>query len=211
LAQLSFQGQTSNLPSFQHNLRTFLVTFFFAVLAFFCVFASLAGFVSVFVDAIFPSRGAGISGASMVEVVASTSVGAIGVIASAGACSGFVIETSVVAGVVAVVSANVASCTCGDTGGDAAGEIATGISGGSVFPCAAETVGGEEILGKEAEDEGGAKDDGCGGNGHSQNGVGKGIPGGTAGLGMAVGCAQSCGCKVDGLSVQNRICGHAVG
>ena len=142
-------------------------------------------------------------GASMDGVVAVTSIGAIGGVASAKAGSGFVMEISVVAGVGAGAVARVSSCTVGGVTGS--------ISGVSVSTCVTETVGGEGAVGKEAAGEEGAKDDGCGGNGQSQNGVGKGIACGIPGLGMVLGCIQSCGCKLYGLTVQNRICGQPVG
>ena len=124
----------------------------------------------------------------MVEVVAVTSIGTIGDVTSAKAGSGFGMETSIVAGVGAGASVSVSSCT--------AGAVTGAVSGNDVSTCTVETTGGEGDVGKEAEGEGGAKDDGCGGNGQSQNGVGKGSACGIPGLGMAVGCAQSCGCKL---------------
>ena len=134
------------------------------------------------------------NGASMVEVVVATSVGAIGGVNFSGARSYFEMETSVAVGAVAGASGTVVSCT--------ADGVAEGVSGGNVSTCTAETTGGEGVVGNEAEGDGDAEDVGCGGNGQSQNGVGKGnpgtpgTPGGIAGLGMAVGCTQSCDCKL---------------
>lgn len=145
-------------------------------------------FGSASVGAKFLSGGGGVNGASMVEVVVATSVGAIGGVDFSGARSYFEMETSVAVGAVAGASGTVVSCT--------ADGVAEGVSGGNVSTCTAETTGGEGVVGNEAEGDGDAEDVGCGGNGQSQNGVGKGTPGtpgGIAGLGMAVGCTQSCG------------------
>ncbi len=124
----------------------------------------------------------------MDEVNAVTSIGAMGGVDISGAGSGFVMETSVAAGVDAGAFASASSCT--------AGGVTGAVSGSDVSTCTAETTGGDGIVGKEAEGKGGVKDNGCGGKGQSQNGVGKGIACGIPGLGMVVGCAQSCGCKL---------------
>lgn len=128
------------------------------------------------------------SGASIVKVVAVTSIAAMGDVASAKAGLGFGMETSIVAGVAAGTSVSVSFCT--------AGAVTGAVSGSDVSTCTAETTGGDGIVSKEAEGKGGVKDNGCGGKGQSQNGVGKGIACGIPGLGMVVGCAQSCGCKL---------------
>ena len=135
--------------------------------------ASLAGFASAAACGIFSVGVVGLIWASMAGAGTVVSIGAIGCKASTGACSCFVRETSGVAGVVAGTSFNVASCT---TGG-----VAGGVSGVGVSTCTAGAGGGEGVVGRGAEGDGSAKGCCCGGNGHSQKGVGKGSTVGTPG------------------------------